>query len=185
MPERAAELAGEGPTPARILKMTVRNGEEGALITNLGPEHRTAEIKTLYRKRWLLEQKYHTLKNKMKFESVTGKASIYVRQDFWAQTLVFNMVQDLITGAEMRRRRQAKKKRYRYETRINENIAIGLYKEQFIRLILEQDNERKNEMFIRLKEEMMKHLVPVRASPSSPRRWQYFNKYKCNLKPCF
>ena len=185
MPERAAEPAGEASTPARIIKMTVRNGEEGALIPNLGSEHRAAEIKTRYRKRWLLEQKYHTLKNKMKFESVRGKASIYVRQDFWAQTPVFTMVQYLITGAEMRRRRQAKKKQYRYETRITENIAIGLYKEQCIRLILEEDDRRKNELFIRLKEEMMKHIVPVRPSPSSPRRWQYFNKYQCNLKPSF
>ena len=95
------------------------------------------------------------------------------------------MVQDLITGAAMRRRRQAKQKQYRYETRISETIAIGLYKEQCIRLIVEQDKERKNELFIRLKEEMMKPIVPVRPSPSSPRRWYYCNKYQCNLKPSF
>jgi hypothetical protein len=40
-------------------------------------------------------------------------------------------------------------------------------------------------MFVRLKEEMMKNIVPVRASPSGPRRWQYFNKYKGNQKPSF
>jgi hypothetical protein len=38
-----------------------------------------------------------------------------------------------------------------------EKIAIGLYKEPFIRLMLEEDR---------------------------PRRWKYF-KYKCNLKPGF
>jgi hypothetical protein len=40
------------------------------------------------------------LKNKMRSESVTGKASIYVEQDLWAHVLVFNLVQDVITGAE-------------------------------------------------------------------------------------
>jgi hypothetical protein len=158
----------------------------GALITNLGREHKACDIKRLYCKRWLLEQKYHTLKNKLKFESVTGKASIYVRQDFWAQTLVFNMVRDVLTGAEMmRRRRYSKKKQYRYETRINENIVIGLYKEQFIRLIMEEDLKKKDQMFVQLKEKMMKNIVPVRVLPGSPRRWQYFNKYKCNQKPSF
>ena len=78
MPERA----GEASRPAQIIKMTVRNGEEGTLIPNRGPEHRAAEIKARYRKRWRLEQQYHPLKNKMRFESVRGKASIYVRQDF-------------------------------------------------------------------------------------------------------
>ena len=31
----------------------------------------------------------------MKFESVTGKATIYVYQDFWSQILVYNMIQDI------------------------------------------------------------------------------------------
>ena len=185
-PEREQELAAETSTPARIIEMTFSGGEPGALITNLGTEHKACDIKRLYRKRWQLEQKYHTLKNKMKFESVTGKASIYVKQDFWAQTLVFNMVQDVLTGAEMmRRRRYSKKKQSRYETRINENIAIGLYKEQFIRLIMEEDPQKKHWMFVQLKEEMMRNIVPIRVLPSAPRRWQYFNKYKCNQKPSF
>lgn len=45
-------------------------------------------------------KKYHTLKNKMKFESVTGKASIYVYQDFWAQILVYTMIQDIRKSAD-------------------------------------------------------------------------------------
>jgi hypothetical protein len=184
MPEREQELAKEDSTPARILKMTLDNGEKGALITNLRG-YGAGEIKRLYRKRWLIEQKYHTLKNKMKFESVTGRASIYVEQDVRAQVLVFNMVQDLITMAERRLKERSRKRGYRYETRINENIAIGLYKEQFIRLILEEDTDRKNDMFLRLKEAMMKNIVPVRTLPGRKRRWQYFNKYKCNQKPSF
>jgi hypothetical protein len=184
MPEREQELAKEGSTPARILKVTLDNGEKGALITNLTGQG-AREIKRLYRKRWLIEQKYHTLKNKLKFESVTGRASIYVEQDFRAQVLVFNMVQDLITLAERRLKQRSRKQGYWYEMRINENIAIGLYKEQFIRLILEEDTERKNELFLRLKEAMMKNIVPVRILPGRKRRWKYFNKYKCNQKPSF
>ena len=45
------------------------------------------ELVNLYYQRWEFEKKYHALKNKMKFESVTGKASIYVHQDFWTQIL--------------------------------------------------------------------------------------------------
>jgi hypothetical protein len=184
MPEREKELAQKGSTRVRILRMTLDNGEAGALITNLR-ECGAGEIKRLYRKRWMIEQKYHTLKNKLKFESVTGRASIYVEQDFRAQILVFNMVQDLITGAERRLKVRSRKQGYRYETRINENIAIGLYKEQFIRLIVEEDVGRKNELFVQLREAMMKNIVPVRTMPGRKRRWQYFNKYKCNQKPGF
>jgi hypothetical protein len=55
------------------------------------------------------------LKNKLKFESVTGKASVYIKQDFGAQTLVFNMVQYLIAAAESRAVKKAKKKRLKHE----------------------------------------------------------------------
>jgi hypothetical protein len=183
-PERMEELERQGKSPARIIKMKFGGGEEGALITNM-TECGAWELRKLYRKRWGIEQSYHTLKNKMKFESVTGKASVYVEQDFWAQIVVHNMVQDLITEAERKVVEKARKKAYRYEMRINENIAIGLFKEQFIRLMMEEDDERKNERFIRLKADMERNTVPVRTLKSRSRKWNYFNKYKCNLKPSF
>jgi hypothetical protein len=183
-PERERELAKKSSTPVRIIKTVFANGEPAAFMTNVR-EGSASEIKRLYRKRWSIEQKYHTLKNKLKFESVTGKASVYVEQDFWAQTLVFNMVQDLINAAECRAAKKAKKKRLKYEIRINENIAIGLFKEKFIRLIMEEDGRLKDDMFRRLISDMERNIVPVRKLKSSPRKWKYFNKYKCNLKPSF
>jgi hypothetical protein len=183
-PERARALAEKGNTRARIVKMQFGEGEEGALITNM-TECGAGELRRLYRKRWGIEQGYHTLKNKMKFESVTGKASIYVEQDFRAQVLVYNMVEDLIGEAERKVARNAREKGYKYEMRINENIAIGLFKEQFIRLMLEEDDESKHKLFERLKTDMARNIVPVRKSKSAPRKWNYFNKYKCNLKPSF
>ena len=47
-----------------------------------------------------------------------------------------NIVQDLITGAQILAVKRSKKKQHKYEIRINENIAIGLFKEQFIKLIM-------------------------------------------------
>ena len=183
-PQRARELEGKESTGVRIIKTVLPSGEGAAFATNL-KEGSAGEILRLYRKRWSVEQKYHTLKNKLKFESVTGKASIYVEQDFLAQILVFNMVQDLISAAECRAAKKAKKKRLKYEVRINENIAVGLFKERFIRLIIEEDGSRKDAMFIQLTADMERNIVPVRKLKSAPRKWKYFNKYKCNLKPSF
>jgi len=121
----------------------------------------------------------------MKFESVTGKASIYVRQDFWAQMLVFNIVQDLITAAQRRAVRESKKKNCLYQIRINENIAIGLFKEQFIRLMMTEDDQMKGALFKRLIADMEQYILPIRELKSSPRKWKRMNKYKCNQKPSF
>ena len=106
-------------------------------------------------------------------------------QDFWSQMLVFNMVQDLITAAERRAVKKAKKKQLKYEIRINENIAIGLFKEQFIKLIMQENDSIKDVMFKRLTTDMERYIVPVRKLKGSPRKWKYFNKYKCNQKPSF
>jgi len=185
MPERGQEMEETGTTCTRMVKTEFRNEKHGILITNL-KEGSAGDIRHLYRKRWMIEQKYHTLKNKMKFESVTGKANIYVKQDFWAQMLVFNIIQDLITSAEKRAVEKSKKKQCRYEIRINENIAIGLFKKQFINLIMEEDDCRKGAMFSRLITDMEQYIVPIRKNQkSSPRKWKRFNKYKCNQKPSF
>jgi len=183
-PKRALELKEQKLTRTRIIKTKLYNGDTAAFITNL-TEGTAGDLKRLYQKRWSIEQKYHTLKNKLKFESVTGKASIYVVQDFWAQMIVFNMVQDLITSAERRAVKKAKKKRLKYEIRINENIAIGLFKEKFIKLIMEDNDSIKSAMFKQLISDMERYIVPVRKVKSSPRKWKYFNKYKCNQKPSF
>jgi hypothetical protein len=183
-PERAAELERQQSVKVRIVNTVFDNKEQASFMTNLR-EGSADEIKELYRKRWSIEQKYHTLKNKLKFESVTGKASIYVKQDFWAQMIVFNIVQDLITAAEDRAVKKAKEKALKYEVRINENIAIGLFKEKFIKLTIEDDALKKAEMYNRLIADMEKYIVPVRTLKGAPRKWTTCNKYKCNLKPSF
>ena len=73
MPKRGQEMAETGTSCARMVKTEFGNEKHGILITNL-KEGSAGDIQHLYRKRWMIEQKYHTLKNKMKFESVTGKA---------------------------------------------------------------------------------------------------------------
>ena len=183
-PKLAEKLSQKRSIRVRIVKVILENGNPATFITNL-KEGTADDIQQLYKKRWDIEKKYHTLKNKMKFESVTGKASIYVEQDFFAQTLVFNMIQDLITGAEYRAAMKAKEKQLKYEVRINENIGIGLFKEQLIQLMLEEDDTLKDEMFRQLTANMERHIVPVRKLKSTPRKWKYYNKYDCNLKPAF
>ena len=104
---------------------------------------------------------------------------------FWAQVLVFNIVKDLIIEAEYQAKKIAEEKNLKHEVRINENIAIGLFKETMIRLMLEEDERLRGRIFTELIEEMKKEIVPIRKSVSQPRRWKHLNKYKCNQKPAF
>lgn len=178
------KLKQQRSTRARIIKARF-GGEEGAFITNLSKEIGPEAIKKLYRERWEIEKKFHTLKNKMKTESVTGKASLYVKQDFWASVLVYNMVQDLLQDAEKKAGKNAKIKGFKYKVRINENIAIGLFKERFISLTLEDNGDRRELLLKQLEHDMEQNIVPVRALKAAPRKWNRVNKNKCNLKPSY
>ena len=77
-----------------------------------------------------------------------------------------------------------KQKRYRYG-RINENRAIGLFKERFVRLIMEGDRAERGRMFGQMEADMVRNIVSIRVSMGRPHRWHCYNKYKCNLKPSF
>jgi len=81
--------------------------------------------------------------------------------------IVYNMVQDFITAAARRAARRARKKRLKYAVRINENVAIGLFKEKFVRLIIEEDSGLKGAMFRRLTADMERYIVPVRKLKGS------------------
>ena len=119
------------------------------------------EITDLYFKRWKIEESYNTLKNKLRFESVTGEATIYVYQDFWAQILVYNMIQDILnsTNAELMGKKEANG--YKYHIHANENMAIGLFKRALIGLMLEEDSEKRGVQMQKLQKSIEKYTVPL------------------------
>ena len=121
----------------------------------------------------------------MKFESVTGKSPIYVEQDFRAQILVYNMMQDIRKDANEEVSEKSSKKGSKYPMHTNENIAIGLFKEQMIKIILEKDGSKRGQLLLALQEEMEEHILPQRKLPNKERKKNLSNKYKNNQKDSF
>ena len=118
----------------------------------------------------------------MKFESVTGQASIYVEQDFLAQIHVYNMMEDIVMSAE-EGIEESKNTKYRH--RINENMAIGLFSQKFIDILLAHSIRKRKRLLKKLINEMKKYLLPVRPSFSRKRKFTEANKYSANQKSSF
>ena len=184
-PEIYDYMSRKGETRTRLIRRTLPAGTELALITNLSEEFTGNQIGDLYYQRWEIEKKYHTLKNKLKLESVTGKASIYVYQDFRAQLLVYNMVQDIRRCADLEVSRSSKIKGRTHTMRTNENIAIGLFKEQMIKIVLEESPEKQARLLQSLQSEMEQYVLPIRDLPGHERKKNISNKYKNNQKHSF
>lgn len=184
-PERFEHMKAKGSTNTRIMTSMLPSGNELTLMTNLPFEFSQKQLADLYYQRWEIEKKYHTLKNKMKFESVTGKSTIYVEQDFRAQVLVYNMLQDIRKEADEEVSVKGREKGSKYPMHTNENIAIGLFKEQMIRLILEKNDRRRGELLFKLQSEMEEYILPQRNLPGKERKKNLSNKYKNNQKNSF
>ena len=184
-PEQYEHMKKKGKTLVRISKSTLPSGNELALMTDLSDTITTEELVNLYYQRWEIEKKYHTLKNKMKFESVTGKASVYVYQDFWAQVLVYNMVQDIRNSADEEVAIAGRKNGNKYPMHTNENMAIGLFKEAMLKIFLESEEKKRIKKLNELQEEMERYVLPIRELPGKERRKNISNKYKNNQKSSF
>jgi len=181
-PEIVEELKAKRYTSTRIVLSKLFSGSELALMTNLPIEFSGKEITNLYFKRWEIEKKYHTLKNKMKFESVTGKSTLYVYQDFWAQIVVYNMIQDVLHSSNKDLEKETAEHEYKHPIRINENIAIGLFKEKFIKLLIEPNDTIREKNLLQLQKAIEKYILPIRKLKSKERKHNLSNKYKNNKK---
>lgn len=67
----------------------------------------------------------------------------------------------------------------------NENIAIDLFKEQIIKIILEKDAERRRQLLFELQAEMEEYILSQRKLPGKERKRDISNKYKNNQKSSF
>lgn len=184
-PERYEQLKKKNGTAVRISRSMLPSGKELLLMTNLSAGICKEELANLYYHRWGIEKKYHTLKNKMKFESITGKSSIYVYQDFWAQILVYNMMQDIRKSADKKVAETGKQNGNKYSIHTNENVAIGLFKESIIKILLEPTPQKRIEKLENLQLEMECYVLTIRKLPSKERKKNLSNKYCNNQKYSF
>jgi hypothetical protein len=89
----------------RITKVILENREEEHLISNwYFDEVDYNEMKELYAQRWEIEKSFNVLKNKLEIENISGQSKIAIEQDFNAQILVHNIIQDVKNEAERTKR---------------------------------------------------------------------------------
>lgn len=186
-PEEAKKLKELKKTTVRITKKDISDNKEIIILSNLDMDKFSAsEILEIYGKRWNIEGSYDCMKNKLCAECFTGNLPIIVEQDFYAQILIYNQIQDMVNESNERLKIKNKDKNLKLEYKTNENIAVGLFKEKFIKILLIPDDEKSKEEYDKLMEEMTNHVSAMRHNrPSNPRNFNRANKYKTNMKRSF
>lgn len=155
----------------RFVKIMLPDGTLEVLATNIQREEFSAEeIGKIYGLRWGIETAYDTLKNKFMLENFTGKKPIIIEQDILSTIYLYNLVQDIIKDAEEERQEKDKHKQYKHIMTINLNMAIGIIKEDLIRMALEDDSGKRGEIFEDIIKSIANNLVPVRKSRKFQRK---------------
>lgn len=95
------------------------------------------------------------------------------------------MIQDIRNAANANLRKNHVGKIYKYFMQTNKNIAIGLFKEEMIKILLDTDPLKREKRLIELQAEIEKHVLPVRDLKSTERKKNISNKYKNNQKNSF
>ena len=185
-PEIYEQIKDKESIKVRIVNVKLKTGETESLITNiLSNKFGIEDFKEIYRKRWEIEESYNSLKNKLKIEKFTGRLPIYIYQDIYAQVLVYNQIQDIIKEGNEQLQNKNRSKNLKREYQINENRAIGLFKEQFIKIMLMENRNEAVKAYDGLIEEMTKYVSIIRECREAERKWNPSNKYHSNRGATF
>ena len=182
--DHAAELAqGNVRIPVRVLKFRLNSGEVETLITDITDKAIGVKLfKRLYFMRWPIETKYNEIKNKLEIENFSGKLVSNIRQDFYATMLLTNFAADFFTEAQegVDREQEGRGNKHRYK--VNVNHEIGVMKDRLILCLLEDDANKRSEMFQEMIDLLKKRLIPIRPNRSFPRKNPRKAKFHHNHK---
>lgn len=181
-PEFYKELLKKVGIRVRIVKIKLNNGSTEILATNLSKEEFTQdEIKEIYRLRWGIETMYHTAKESLKIGAITSSKKTIIEQEILSQMLVYNIVQSFSNEVE----EKIEQEKYKYEMKINKNMAIGILKENLIYILLEEDENKRAKMSNEFKEIILRYLIPIRKNRNFERNKTTKNRYSINKRKTF
>ena len=173
----------------RVLIIDLSTGEKEILITSLldQKKYKYKMFKELYHLRWGGEENYKFHKIRIEVENFSGKSPCAIEQDFHATIFTANVRALLAKEAQdelecfWQSKTQEAPSECKYDYKINNNIALGILKDQIVNAILNPQKDL-NEFCESLKRDMKKSLVPIRPGRSFKRKWKTGRRYPMNQR---
>ena len=179
----AERLEKTGKIQLRFVKVQLDTGETEYILTNVPePIISQKEMKTVYHYRWGIETCYDELKNKLQLENFTGQKPVIIEQDIFAAGYLYNLISDIINDVEEQAEESGKYKNRKYPMAVNRNLAIGILKEELVRLILEKDEKKQEALMKKIMNEISENVQPVREDRRYPRTKGQLASNYCNTR---
>jgi hypothetical protein len=171
----------------RVFKITLDSGEEEILVTNLpSSDLSRREVGELYFKRWGIETKFDSLKNKLELENWSGRRSVTVYQDFWAKLDLANTIAALEFATDDVIEEATKDKDNKYAQTTNENRLISKFCDAYIELLATENPYKRLVLFDELVADIVKRPEQVKPDRSverkTPRKKKFCDRRKRSLR---
>jgi hypothetical protein len=155
---------------ARAIKFRLPSGEIEMLITDaMEKKYGVKTFKRLYFMRRPIQTKYDEAKKKLEIENFSGRLVENILQDFYATMVLTNLAAELFQEAQEALDSEQEKKENKYWYQINVNHEIGVLKDRLILTLLEDNNEKRSELYDEIIDCLKIKAIPIRPNRSLPR----------------
>lgn len=168
----------------RIVTVTLKNGTEEYLITNLFDSNLSVEdFAGLYHCRWGIESRFDDLKGKMQIENFTGNTPIAILQDFFATLYLANLAGILALDYRDKIETAHNTPNNIHTYRLNVNLTIAALKGSVVEMLMLSTGMRRAKRLNDIVNRLKSAVVPVRDNRSVPRKVTHkLNKFPQNRK---
>ncbi len=168
----------------RMVNIKLSSGEIETIMTNvLQKELSKEDIYSIYGLRWGIETNYHELKESMMITNISSSKDTIIKQEIYSQMVVNNIIKSIENDVN----EDIDQKKYKHKMKVNFNMAVGFTKRFLIKIILEDDDNKRKKLSEVLFDNILGELVPIRKGRKYPRdkNKKLTNKHPINKRKSF
>lgn len=143
----------------RFVNIELPTGEIETIITNVSKEELDSEdINKIYQLRWGIEISYHELKESMMITNISSSKDTIIKQEIYSQMMVYNIIRSITNDLNT----QINQTNYKHQMKVNFNMAVGFVKRFLIKILIEDDKQKREELGEVLFDNILNNLIPIR-----------------------
>lgn len=165
----------------RFINIELPTGEIETIMTNISIDTLSSEdIYNIYGLRWGIETSYHELKESMMVTNISSSKDTIIKQEIYSQMTMYNIVRSISNDLSS----QINQDEFKHPMKVNFNMAVGFTKRFLIKILIEENENKREELSEVLFNNILKNLVPIRKGRKYPRekKRKLTNKHSINKR---
>ena len=96
----------------------------------------------------------------MVITNISSSKDTIIKQEIYSHMMVYNIVESIAIETA----NQINQDKYKYKMQINFDMAVGFIKRALIKILIEDDADKREEMMEKLCNNVLKNMVPIRPN---------------------